>query len=272
VIAMLLVIKMGGSILKDGASTDFVRDLKQVVEDNRVILVHGGGVEVTEISSKLGKEQKFIVSPEGFRSRYTDKETIEIYTMVMAGKINKQIVLALQSQGIPAVGITGLDAATLKAERKTKLIAVDERGRKKVIDGGYTGKITKVNSELLNILLEKGFVPVVTPIALSQDCEPLNVDGDRTAAIIAGALRADRLILLTDVHGLMLKGECVPKISATEVKEVMSNIGSGMSTKVHAALEALSRGVKEVLITAGTGNQPISAALNHNVGTVITGE
>jgi acetylglutamate/LysW-gamma-L-alpha-aminoadipate kinase len=269
---MLLVIKMGGSILKEGASTDLVRDLKQVAEDNRVILVHGGGVEVTEISSKLGKEQKFIVSPEGFRSRYTDKETIEIYTMVMAGKINKQIVLALQSQGIPAVGITGLDAATLRAERKTKLIAVDERGRKKVIDGGYTGKITEVNSELLNILLDKGFVPIVTPIALSQDCEPLNVDGDRTAAIIAGALKADRLILLTDVQGLMLKGEYVPKISATEIKEVTSSIGSGMSTKVHAALEALSRGVKEVLITAGTGNQPISAALNHKVGTVISGE
>jgi len=269
---MLLVIKIGGSILKEGASDDLVSDLKKIAKTNKVILVHGGGVEVTEIASKLGKEQKFIVSPEGFRSRYTDKETIEIYTMVMAGKINKQIVLALQSQGIPAVGITGLDAATLKAERKTKLIAVDERGRKKVIDGGYTGKITEVNGELLNLLLENGYVPVVTPIAVSQDSEPLNVDGDRTAAIIAGALKADCLILLTDVKGLMLKGELVPKIAATEVKEVMSSIGQGMSTKVHAALEALSQGVKEVLVTSGSGEAPISSALNHKVGTVITGE
>ena len=86
--------------------------------------------------------------------------------MVMAGKINKQIVLALQSQGINAVGLSGLDAAILKAERKTRLIAVDERGRKKVMDGGYTGKITQVNTELLNLLLEKGYVPIVTPIAL----------------------------------------------------------------------------------------------------------
>jgi [amino group carrier protein]-L-2-aminoadipate/L-glutamate 6-kinase len=269
---MLLVIKMGGSILKEGASQDLVTDLKEVAKNNKVILVHGGGVEVTEIASKLGKEQKFIISPEGFRSRYTDKETIEIYTMVMAGKINKQIVLALQAQGISAVGITGLDAATLSAERKTKLIHIDERGRKKVIDGGYTGKITHVNSSLLNLLLEKFYVPVVTPIALSQDFEPLNVDGDRTAAIIAGALKADRLILLTDVAGLMLKGELVPKISATEVKEVLSNVGQGMSTKVHAALEALNQGVKEVLVTSGTGNQPITSALNHKVGTVITGE
>jgi acetylglutamate/LysW-gamma-L-alpha-aminoadipate kinase len=192
--------------------------------------------------------------------------------MVMAGKINKQIVLALQAQGVQAVGITGLDAATLRAERKTKLIAVDERGRKKILDGGYTGKITEVNSELLNLLLSKGFVPIVTPIALSQDSEPLNVDGDRTAAILAGALKADRLILLTDVKGLILKGELVPKISSTDVKEVMSSIGSGMSTKVHAALEALNQGVKEVLVTAGMGNQPISSALDHKVGTVITGE
>ena len=269
---MLLVIKMGGSILKEGASNDVITDLKEVAKTNKIILVHGGGVEVTEIASKLGKEQKFIVSPEGFRSRYTDKETIEIYTMVMAGKINKQIVLALETQGLPAVGITGLDAATLKAERKTKLIAVDERGRKKVIDGGYTGKITQVNSDLLNLLLGKGYIPIVTPIALSQDCEPLNVDGDRTAAIIAGALKADRLILLTDVKGLMLKGECVTKIAPTEVKEVISTIGQGMSTKIHAALEALNQGVKEVLVTSGSGNQPISDALDHKVGTVITGE
>jgi len=269
---MLLVIKMGGSILKEGASNDLISDLKEVAKTNKVVLVHGGGAEVTEIASKLGKEQKFIMSPEGFRSRYTDKETIEIYTMVMAGKMNKQIVLALESQGIQAVGLSGLDAAILKAERKTKLIVVDERGRKKVIDGGYTGKITQVNTELLNLLLENGYMPIVTPIALSQDFEPLNVDGDRTAAIIAGALKADKLILLTDVEGLILKGERVPKIAATEVKEVLSKIGGGMSTKVHAGLEALNQGVKEVLVTSGTAKQPITSVLNHQVGTVITSE
>src|SRR5512136_1150508 len=104
---------MGGSILKEGASQDLVADLKEVAKTNKVVLVHGGGVEVTEIASKLGKKQKFIISPEGFRSRYTDKETIEIYTMVMAGKLNKQIVLALQAKGINAVGISGLDGGLL---------------------------------------------------------------------------------------------------------------------------------------------------------------
>src|SRR5512136_116207 len=191
---MLLVIKMGGSILKEGASSDLVTDLKEVAKQHKVVLVHGGGAEVTEIASKLGKEQKFIMSPEGFRSRYTDKETIEIYTMVMAGKMNKQIVLALQSQGVAAVGLSGLDGGLLKAERKKKLIAVDERGRKRVIDGGYTGKLTSVDAGLLTLLLDKGYIPVVTPVAVSDEAEPLNVDGDRTAAIIAGALKADRLI------------------------------------------------------------------------------
>ena len=269
---MLFVVKMGGSILKEGASSALVSDLKTLLEENKAVLVHGGGVEVTEIATKLGKQQKFIVSPEGFRSRYTDKETIEIYSMVMAGKINKQIVLALQSHGIPTVGLSGLDGMLLKAERKKKLIVVDEKGRKKVIDGGYTGKITDVNANLLRFLLEKNYVPVVTPIAISDEFEPLNVDGDRTAAIVAGALRADRLILLTDVEGLMLKGKLISKISTTEVKEVLSGIGQGMSTKVHAALEALNQGVKEVLITSGLGKQPISSALRHERGTVVTNE
>src|SRR3989337_1070590 len=153
---MLFVVKMGGSILKEGASLALISDLKGLLAKNKAVLVHGGGVEVTEKAAKLGKEQKFIISPEGFRSRYTDRETIEIYTMVMAGKINKQIVLALQSQGIPTVGLSGLDGALLKAERKKKLVAVDERGRKKVIDGGYTGRITRVDAGLLLFLLEKG--------------------------------------------------------------------------------------------------------------------
>jgi [amino group carrier protein]-L-2-aminoadipate/L-glutamate 6-kinase len=267
---MLFVVKMGGSILKEGASSALISDMKELLKGNKAVLVHGGGAEVTEIAKKLGKEQKFIISPEGFRSRYTDKETVEIYTMVMAGKLNKQIVLALQSQGILAVGLSGLDGGLLKAERKKKLIAVDERGRKKVIDGGYTGKITSVDADLLNLLLEKGYLPVVTPVAVSEEAEPLNVDGDRTAAIIAGAIKADRLILLTDVKGLSLKGEPIDRITATEVREALGNIGQGMSTKVHAALEALAQGVEEVLITSGLGEKPISTALNHEAGTVIT--
>ena len=160
----------------------------------------------------------------------------------------------------------------MKAERKKRLIAVDERGRKKVIDGGCTGKIIEVNADLLQFLLGKDYMPIVTPIAMSEEFEPLNVDGDRTAAVVAGALKADRLVLLTDVEGLVLKGKPVQKITAAEVKEVLSSIGQGMSTKVHAALEALNQGVNEVLITSGSGKQPVSSALKHECGTVISNE
>src|SRR4030065_1591735 len=108
---MLFVVKMGGSILKEGASPALISALKGLLKQNKAVLVHGGGVEVTEIAAKLGKEQKFIISPEGFRSRYTDKETIEIYTMVMAGGKKKQKILALQNQGVAAVGLSGAHGA-----------------------------------------------------------------------------------------------------------------------------------------------------------------
>jgi acetylglutamate/LysW-gamma-L-alpha-aminoadipate kinase len=269
---MLLVVKIGGSILREGASSDLMFDLKGLLKENQLILVHGGGAEVTEVAAKLGKKQQFIISPEGFRSRYTDKETIEIYSMVMAGKINKEIVAALQSQQVRAIGLTGVDGALLKGERKKRLIVVDERGRKKVIDGGYTGKIIGGNAELLRLLLAEGYVPVVTPIALGTDFELLNIDGDRTAAFLAGVLRADKLVLLTDVSGLILNGKLVSRITDEEVSRALPGVGPGMSTKVHAALEALSQGVSEVIITAGSGKNPVSAAIKHECGTVITRE
>jgi len=272
VIIMLLVVKIGGSILKNEIWPRLVSDIKSVLSRNKVVLVHGGGIEVTEIASKLGKEQKFVFSPEGFSSRYTDKDTVEIYTMVMAGKINKQIVLALESQGISAIGLCGLDGLLLRAERKKRLVIVDERGRKKVVDGGYTGKISEANTHLLRFLLESDYMPVIAPVAISEEFEPLNVDGDRTAAYIAGALNADRLILLTDVEGLTLGSMLVSKLNVLEVKKTLPKIGPGMITKVYAAMEALNKGVGEVLISSGLERLPISSALNHKCGTVISRE
>jgi acetylglutamate/LysW-gamma-L-alpha-aminoadipate kinase len=269
---MLIVAKIGGSILKQETSPDLISDIKNVLSGNRVVLVHGGGVEVTEVASKMGKPQEFVVSPEGFSSRYTDKETIEIYTMAMVGKINKQIVCALQSQDIPAVGLSGLDGRLVQAKRKEKLIVVDPRGRKKVVDGGYTGKISGVNTNLLQVLLQSGYVPVVAPVAIGEQSEPLNIDGDRTAAYIAGSLKADRLILLTDVEGLILNGKVVSKLNVLEAKDSLPKIGRGMITKINAATEALSMGVGEVLISSGLAKFPISSPLKHECGTVISRE
>jgi len=247
-------------------------DVKAVSEKNQVIFVHGGAVEVTEIAQKLGKEQRFITSPDGFRSRYTDRDTVDIYTMVMVGKLNKQIVTALESKGVRAIGLCGLDGQLIKAERKKRLVVINERGRRMAIDGGYTGRIEEINTDLLRLLMEAGYLIVVSPVAMSEEYEPLNVDGDRTAASIAGALKADVLLLLTDIEGLMMEGKTVQRLRSTEAKEILPKIGPGMITKIHAAIEALEQGVREVIISSGTGSTPLSSALSHSVGTAIGNE
>ena len=208
---MLIVVKVGGSILKE-VPAELVSDIQNVLSDNQLVLVHGGGKGVTEIASKLGKEQKFVFSPKGFRSRYTDRETIEIYMMVMAGKINKEIVTAFLSKNISCVGLSGMDGLLVQAKRKKRIIIVDEKGRKRIVDGGYTGKIQNVNPNLLFFLLQKGYIPIIAPIALGEDFEPLNIDGDRMAAHVAGALKADKLLLLTDVPGIILNEKPLMKI------------------------------------------------------------
>ena len=268
---MLIVVKVGGSILNE-VPPEIVSDIKNVLSEHQLVLVHGGGKGVTEVASKLGKEQKFVFSPTGFRSRYTDKETMEIFTMVMAGRINKKLVSALQKQEIPVVGLSGLDGYLLRAERKKRLIVVNEQGRKQVIDGGYTGKVNQVNTALLKLLLDNGYIPLVSPVAVSEEFEPLNVDADRTAANIAGALNADKLVLLTDVEGLILDGKLVSELSTKDAEAKLKKIGGGMITKVYAAQEALKNGVTEAVICSGVRKTPISSALKHECGTVITRE
>jgi acetylglutamate/LysW-gamma-L-alpha-aminoadipate kinase len=190
--------------------------------------------------------------------------------MVMAGRINKEIVSTLQRYHIPGVGLSGLDGFLIRAKRKKRLVVTDDRGRKRVIDGGYTGKISEINTTLLQLLMKNGYVPIIAPIATSEENEPLNVDGDRAAAYIAGALKAERLILLTDVSGVRLEEETVPKLTLTEVEKILPKIGRGMITKIYAAREALSQGVKEVVISSGREKQPIQSALENRNGTVIT--
>ena len=267
----MIVIKIGGSVV-DGLHESTIKDLKTVINHDEVILVHGGGKEVTSIAENLGKEQKFVVSPGGIRSRYTDRETAQIYTMVMSGKINKEIVIMLQKDGINAVGLAGIDGAIIKAERKKKLIIIDERGRKVVIDGGYTGKINAVNASLLNTITTGGYVPIISPVALSEESDPLNVDGDRAAAYIAGSVKADSVIFLTNVSGLMIDEKLVTRITISEAKEMLPKIGFGMEKKVLACTEAVSMGVKEAIIVSGQMANPISSALKHNNCTVISGE
>lgn len=265
---MMIVAKTGGRVIEHGIPPNLIKDIAQITSTHSLVFVHGGGVEVTEIAKKMGKPQQFVVSPKGFRSRYTDKDTADIYKMVMVGKLNSDIVIQLERHGISAVGLSGLDGRLLQAVRKKRLIILDERGRRRVIDGGYTGQITEVNTTLLQ-LLNKHYIPVIAPVALSEEFEPLNVDGDRSAANIAGALKADRLVLLTDVDGLIVEEALVSELTTFEAKALLPKIGPGMITKVYAALEAIEKGVEEVIISSGFHNKPISSAINHEHGTVI---
>ena len=265
----MIVIKFGGSVLYD-LHPSIIEDIRQISLNEKMVLVHGGGNEVTNIATKLGKEQKFIVSPSGIRSRYTDKETAEIYTMVMSGKINKIIVRMLVQAGIRAVGISGIDDNILRAIRKTKLTVLNERGRKMIIEGGYTGKIQSVETSLLNTLTEGGYLPVVSPIALSENYEFLNVDGDRAAAYIAGNLKAEKIIFLTNVNGLHLDDKLVKNLSTSQAKEYLPKIGFGMEKKILASTEALMLGAKEVIISSGKVSNPVTSAINHVDCTVIS--
>ena len=264
----MITIKIGGSVV-DNLHPTTISDIKKVAEQEGIILVHGGGKEVTKVSKQLGKEPKFVTSPSGIKSRYTDKETIEIFTMVMSGRINKSIVCMLQKNGINAIGLSGVDAKIIQAERKKKLLIINEKGRKQAIDGGYTGKISHVNASFIRTLLDQGLTPVISPIAISEESEFLNVDGDRAAAYVAGALKANKVIFVTDVDGLLIDKKLVPKLSLAEAKEIRPKIGPGMEKKILAATEALDMGVKEALIGNGMRENPISSAIAHDNCTVI---
>ncbi len=265
----MIVIKIGGSIV-EGLNPSILDDFNELVKKQKVVIVHGGGKDVTNVATSMGKEQSFIISPAGKRSRYTDKETAMIYTMVMSGKISKNITGMLESKGITSVGITGVDGKMIKAERKTKLMILNEKGRKMLIEGGYTGKVSKVDPKLINCLLDNGYVPVISPIAISDEFEFLNIDGDRAAANVAGALQSDVVIFITNVNGLMMDNQLLPNLSLEEAKDMLPRIGPGMEKKVLACTEALSMGVKKAIIASGSVQNPIMSALGCKNCTVIS--
>ena len=267
----MITIKIGGSVVDDLHSSTIL-DIKKVIESEGVVIVHGGGKEVTKVCKQLGKEPKFVTSPSGIKSRYTDKETVEIFTMVMAGRINKAIVQMLQKNGINAIGLSGVDGRIIQAERKKKLLIVNEKGRKQAIDGGYTGKITEINSKLIKSLLDQGLTPVISPVAISEESEFLNVDGDRAAANIAGKIGSDKVLFITNVDGLLMDDKLVTKLTLVEAKEIRPKIGPGMEKKILASTEALDMGVKEALIANGQKENPISSAISHDNCTVIQHE
>lgn len=267
---MKIVVKIGGSLFDEDLSP-LARDVKEFCKDNQIVIVHGGAKIVTDIAEKLGKEQKFVTSPSGFRSRYTDAETAEIYTMVIGGTVNKKLVAILLREEVNSIGLSGMDGGLLVAERKPR-IKVKEGNKILLIDGDYTGKVVEVNSQLLELLLKEGYVPIIGAVAIGKEGENLNVDGDRAAASVAGAIKADKLVIMTDVPGVLENEKVVAKLNRVEAKQTMERVGPGMRRKIFAALEAMHEGVPEVIIASGIGEHPILNALKEKNCTVITNE
>lgn len=266
----MIVVKIGGSqgVNLDTICADAVTLIQQGIQ---LILVHGGSAEVNEISTQLGHPPRFVTSENGFTSRYTNRATLEIFAMVTAGKINTLIVERMQKRGINAFGLSGVDGRLMLAHRK-EAIRIVENGRKMILRDDYTGKIEAVNADLLRVLLENGLTPVIAPLALSQQGEAVNVDADRAAAMVAGAMHAEQLIILTNVPGLMRhfpdESTVIPMLHYTELEQALSFAEGRMKKKVLGASEAIQLGVPQVIFADGRTEHPLLDALAGK-GTVI---
>ena len=268
----LLVVKAGGRALMNNMDNILDSIASRVKSGDLVVFVHGGGDLVTEYSRRMGVEPRFVVSPSGVRSRYTTREELEVFVMVLGGLLNKEIAVGLARRGLRPVGLTGVDGLVLMAQRRRRIVVVDEAtGRRRVIPGGYTGKIVAVNTALLERLLENGFTPVVAPIAYDpEEATLLNVDGDQAAARVAAALRAAALIVLTDVDGLLIDGRLVERLTVEEARRLVEEgrIGPGMNRKIIELARAVEEGLGRAVIANASKPDPVGAALRGE-GTVI---
>jgi len=267
----MIVIKIGGAA---GVNLDAIcQDVADIIQQGQsVVLVHGGSAETNTISTQLGHPPRFVTSTAGFTSRYTDRETLEIFAMVTAGKINTLLVERLQKWGVNAFGLSGVDGRVMLAHRK-EAIRIIENGRKIMLRDDYTGKIEAVNRQPLDLLLQAGYTPVVAPLAISPEGDALNVDADRAAAMLAGALHAEKLLLLTNVPGLMRnypdETTLIQHIDVKNLEQALDFAEGRMKKKVLGASEALGLGVRSVVFADGRVEHPVLAALAGS-GTVIS--
>ncbi|HZW82946.1 MAG TPA: acetylglutamate kinase [Candidatus Deferrimicrobium sp.] len=269
-----VVIKYGGNAmldeeLKKAVLTDIT--LMKFVGINPVV-VHGGGPEINSMLKKVGKSSSFV---QGLR--VTDQETMEITEMVLSGKLNKEIVGLLASLGAKAVGISGKDAQLLLAEKKPMTIR-DELGMEQEIDLGFVGEVTEVNTEIIETLVAKNFIPVIAPVAAGAEGESYNINADYVAGHIAGALKADKLVLLTDVEGIFAdysdKTTLLSEIKAGDVEGMIEQgiIKGGMIPKIQCCVQAIAGGVGKVHIIDGRLPHAILLEIftDEGIGTMVT--
>ncbi len=260
----IVVIKYGGNAMIN-------EELKQQVMEDiallwligvKVVLIHGGGPEISETMKRLGKKSEFV---NGLR--VTDKETVDIVQMVLAGKVNKTLVNLLQMKGGHAVGLSGIDGGILEATMKDENL-------------GYVGQITKIRTQPITDLLEKNYIPVISTIASDRQGNTFNINGDTAAACIAGALQAERLIMMTDIAGLLRDKDdpstLIPAVTVSEAKKLFETgvISGGMIPKVDCCIEAIEKGVHHVVIMDGRVPHSILMELltDEGAGTMVLGD
>jgi len=269
--AGLILVKLGGT---RGVDFEAVcADIVELTEQGyKLVVVHGGSAQANELGEMLGRPARMVTSPSGFTSRYTDQDTLEIFTMAVNGKVNTLLVEQLQKMGANAFGLSGLDGRVIQARRKAN-IQIVENGKRKILRDDFTGKIEKVNTTLLSFLLANQTIPVIAPMAVSEDGQALNVDADRAAAMVAAALHADILLLLTAVPGLLQnypdESSLVKHLTYHQIDSALEMAQGRMKKKILGAKEALENGVRTVIIADGRIENPVKNSLIGN-GTVIT--
>lgn len=260
----IVVIKYGGNaMINDDLKKQVMEDIALLSTIGiKIVLVHGGGPEISEMMNKVGKKAEFV---NGLR--VTDKETMDIAQMVLAGKVNKNLVNLLGTLGAKAIGISGMDGRLIEAKIKNEAL-------------GYVGEITKVNVEPIMDLLNLGYIPVVSTIGCDREGNSYNINGDTAAAYIAGALQAENLIMTTDILGLLRDvndpSTLITKVTVNEAKKLYEEgvISGGMIPKVDCCIEAIIEGVKKVVILDGRVPHSILVEIltDEGIGTMVVGD
>ncbi|MCI6869722.1 MAG: acetylglutamate kinase [Selenomonadales bacterium] len=256
-----IVIKYGGNaMINDDLKNKVMEDVSLMKYIGmRPVIVHGGGPDITQFLKKVGKQSDFISG-----LRVTDEETVEIAEMVLDGKVNSDIVNLLNHRGVRAVGLSGKDAGLIRASKKLATV-YDGDGHKESVDIGYVGQVDSIDAKILVDLIANDYIPVIAPIGVGEDGESYNINADYVAAEIAGALKAEKLLLLTDTEGVYKnfedKDTFISSLTADEAREYIKNgvISGGMIPKIEACLKSLESGTNKIHII--DGRQPHSIIL-----------
>ena len=268
---MIMVIKYGGHAMVDEQlKADFARDivLMKFIGLNPVI-VHGGGPQIYSVLDRMGIESRFVRG-----MRMTDAQTMDVVEMVLGGKVNKAIVAQINAQGGKAVGLSGKDGGLIQAKKMKIVHQAKADEPPEIIDPGLVGEVTGINPEIIDTLIQKGFIPVIAPVGTGADGETFNINADLVACKMAIALSAGRLILMTDVDGVMdAGGNLISSMNAENIRRMIKDneITGGMIPKIECGLEALEAGVEKVPIINGTQRHSLLLELftDKGIGTEI---